>query len=229
MPASPSFISSHGGGEDRPACSGSALRLLVCAFGPFPGVPLNPSEQVARDLVRLARPALAEADIRLVRLPTLWAALGDLDALIARVRPDGVLLFGVAARRRIVCVETLAVNAARPAPDAARRHGPHRRLAAAGPASLRTTAAAAALVTALARHGIAAAASRDAGRYLCNASYFHALAAARGRAGTAPPVLFVHLPGRTGRPRGVGRVQLARGLSALLVDLAAQARRRRRG
>lgn len=221
----PSSPPPRDGAQDRRDRAGRPLRLLVCAFGPFPGVAVNPSEQVGRDLLRLARPALRDADIRLVRLPTRWDALGGLDALLEETRPDGVLLFGVAARRRRVNVETLAVNAARPAPDAARRHPAHRRLDATGPATLRTTAATAGMVTALARGGIPASPSRDAGRYLCNASYFHALAAAGRRVGAAPPVLFVHLPGRTGRPRGIGRDRLARGLSALLVELAAQARR----
>lgn len=211
-----------------PPASGRPLRLLVCAFGPFPGVPVNPSATVARDLVRLSRPALADAELHLVILPTRWDALGHLDALLAKLRPDGVLLFGVAARRRRVCVEMLAVNAARPVPDAAHRHPACRRLDAAGPSVLRSTAGATARVAALTRLGIAAAASRDAGRYLCNASYFHALAATSGPAGSAPPVLFVHLPGRSGRPAGVSRQALARGVSELLVALAAEARRAHR-
>lgn len=233
MPASPPLIPpptpplSRDGAADQPKRAGRPLRLLVCAFGPFPGVAVNPSEQVARDVLRLARPALAAVEITFVRLPTRWDALGGLDALLQETRPDGVLLFGVAARRRRVNVETLAQNAARPAPDAVRRHPAHSRLDAAGPATLRTTAATAGMVTGLARRGIPVAPSRDAGRYLCNASYFHALAAARARTGATPPVLFVHLPGRNGRPRGIGRDRLARGLSALLVELTAQARRRR--
>lgn len=217
------------GPQDRPDRAGTALRLLVCAFGPFPGVPVNPSEQVARDLLRLARPALAAVEITFAPLPTRWDALGGLDTLLEETRPDGVLLFGVAGRRRRVNVETLAVNAARAAPDAARRHPPQRRLDASGPAVLRSTAEPAARVAALARRGIPVAASRDAGRYLCNASYFHALAAVPGRPGAVPPVLFVHLPGRTGRPRGISRERLVRGLSELLVALAALARRRRSG
>ncbi|MFS8037091.1 peptidase C15 [Xanthobacter sp. AM11] len=202
-------------------------RLLVCAFGPFPGVPVNPSRQAALDLLRRRRPALAGADIRLEILPTRWDALERLDAVLERLKPDAVLLLGVAARRREVCVETVAVNAARAFPDAARRHAPARLLARGGPHRRATTAAAGQLVQALRNAGIACRPSRDAGRYLCNASYFHALAWA-ARQAWAPPVVFVHLPRRSGRPRGVGRVGMALGLSALLARLAARARAPRR-
>lgn len=199
-------------------------RLLVCAFGPFPGVPANPSERAVRDMLRVRRPALAEADIHLEILPTRWDALARLDALLARHAPDAVLLVGVASRRHRVSVETRAVNATRDFPDAARRHPSGRRLAA-GDGELRSTATIPPLLHALRAAGVPAAASREAGRYLCNASFFHALGEAGRRVGRVPPVVFVHLPGRTGRPSRASRAALARGLSGLLVALASQARR----
>lgn len=202
------------------------LRLLVTAFGPFPGVPLNPSEAAARRMLGLRRPALAGVEITFRVLPTRWDALEGLADLVARGGYDGVLMLGVAARRRQVTLERRAVNGARSAPDAAGRHPAGRRLAPAGPEALFTTVPTAALAAALRRGAVPAAASRDAGRYLCNAGYFRAIAAARaGAAGRrAPPVLFVHLPGRSGRPRGVSRAAFARALSGLLVAFAALAR-----
>ncbi|MFG1373862.1 peptidase C15 [Xanthobacter oligotrophicus] len=201
----------------------------MTAFGPFPGVPVNPSQRTAMDLLRLKRPVLSSVDITLEILPTRWDVLPRLDALMAKQPFDAVLMLGVAARRRRVCLETRAVNAARAFPDAAGRHPPGRRLSPQELDAVSSTAPALAWVTALRRAGIPAGASRDAGRYLCNAAYFHALAAAHGRVrgtGTAPPVLFIHLPGRSGVPRGASRTGLARALSGLLVALAAEARRR---
>lgn len=199
------------------------LRILICAFGPFPGVPVNPSQQLAHDLLRLRRPALSDSEMALEILPTRWDALARLDARLDTFDPDAVLLLGVAARRRSVSIEMLAANATRAAPDAARRHPPARRLVAKGPYRLRSPVAAAAQAIALRRAGIAAAASRDAGRYLCNASYFHALAWA-GRQDGVRPVLFVHLPRREGRPAGISRMRMGRGLSHVLLALAAGAR-----
>lgn len=208
------------------------LRILVTAFGPFPGVPVNPSQRAAMDLLRLRRPALAGVEIVLKILPTRWDELPRLDALLGEQAFDAVLLLGVASRRRRVCLETRAVNAVRDFPDAAGRHPPGRRLIANAAEAFSTTAPALAGVVALRRAGIAASASRDAGRYLCNAAYVHALVAAHGRGpakGAEPPVLFVHLPGRSGVPRGTSRPVLAQALSNLLVALVAAARRRANG
>lgn len=219
-----------GTGRDGAGMARRPLRILVCAFGPFPGVPVNPSQRAAGDMLRLRRPALAGVALHLDILPTRWDALAHLDARLTDLAPDVVLLLGVAARRRRVSIEALAVNAARPFPDAARRHPPHRRLAPAGPDRLVGRVAATPRAIALRRAGVAAAASRDAGRYLCNASYFHALDWAAHRSGHAvpPPVLFVHLPRRSGRPAGVSRMAMARALSDLLVAIAAEARRAQR-
>lgn len=200
-------------------------RLLVCAFGPFPGVPVNPAQRAVADLLRLRRPALDGLDIHVELLATRWDALAGLGELLDRLAPDGVLLFGVAARRRIVCVEALAFNAARDAPDAARRHPPGRRLIKEGAGRSAATVSAGPLAAALRGTGVPAVASRDAGRYLCNASLFHAVAWARGQPGPPPPVVFIHLPGQSGRPAEVPREVMTRGLSALATAFAAHVRR----
>lgn len=198
--------------------------LLVTAFGPFPGVPVNPSAALARQVARARRPALGAFSVKVAALPTRWDSLDALGALVADLRPAAILMLGVASRRRHVCIEAQAANAARPAPDAARRGPPGRRLAPHDAASARRSSAALPpLAAALRRHGIAARISRDAGRYLCNAAYFRALALAGGA-----PVVFVHLPGRAGRPRGVGAARMGRAVSDLLVALAAEARRHAR-
>lgn len=201
------------------------LRILVCAFGPFPGVAMNPSQQLAADLLHLRRPALSGMKIALEILPTRWDTLARLTEYLEAFDPDAVLLLGVAARRSRVSIEMQAVNATRAAPDAARRHPPARHLAADGPPLLRSRLLVEPLANALRRAGIPAAPSRDAGRYLCNASYFHALAWAARQSGRPRPVLFVHLPRQEGRPAGVSRARMGRGLSQTVLALAAQARR----
>lgn len=205
------------------ARTGAARRVLLCGFGPFPGVPANPSATAARRLARLRRPALDGLDLHVEILPTVWNAPARVAHLVETLKPDAVLLLGVAARRRAFCVETRAVNAASPHPDAARGHAPTRRLQADAPAARTTTADARRALAALKAAGLPARLSRDAGRYLCNAVYFAALdtLATRTPRGEAPaPAVFVHLPG--GRPlrAALGSGRLERGLGDLLAGLA---------
>ena len=173
-------------------------KLLVTGFGPFPRVPRNPSEVVARRVAgspRLRR-VLGERP-RLLIMRTAYAAIGaELDAALAE-QPRAVLMFGVATRAKRIRVETRAVNrASRLFPDASGTVSKRLTLEGDGPAARRSAAAAARLALVLARSG--ARISRDAGRYLCNASYFRVL-----REGC--PAVFIHIPQVTGPIRGTRR------------------------
>lgn len=196
----------------------SGKHLLVTGFGPFPGVPINPSAVVARRLAALARRhGLAGGDVRLLILPTAYGAiLTHLVPALAEA-PGAVLMLGVARRATRVRVEVRARNrASRLFPDVSGHVARRLTLSADGPAERRATPAAPALAT-LRRNGIPAIASNDAGRYLCNAAYFRGLA-------EAAPVLFIHIPplpwaGRPG-PYRRGRSPV----EALAAALAAVAR-----
>ncbi|MCJ2028140.1 peptidase C15 [Methylobacterium sp. J-043] len=177
-------------------------RLLITGFGPFPTVPDNPSARLARRLAASPhlRRILGHAPHCLV-LDTRYDALDTgLAPALAR-GPRAVLMIGVAARRSRVCVETRAVNrVSRLFPDASGAVGGSLAFDSDGPAQ-RRSAAAAQVRVALRRAGLDAAASREAGRYLCNASYYRVLATGR-------PALFLHIPmpRRTRRPKpGGGR------------------------
>ena len=191
--------------------------LLVTGFGPFPGVPVNPSAVVARRLGELARRhGLAGGDVRVLILPTAYGAIPTLLEAALAEAPGAVLMLGVARRATRVRVETRARNrASRLFPDASGTVARCLTLAAGGPAERRTGAAGPALAT-LRRSGIAAIPSQDAGRYLCNAAYYRGLA-------EGIPVLFVHIPPlpRAGRPgplrRGKAPVEA---LAAALVAVA---------
>ncbi|MER2268709.1 pyroglutamyl-peptidase I family protein [Methylobacterium oxalidis] len=162
--------------------------LLVTGFGPFPGMPRNPSATLARRLGTL--PALRLGPGGPPRVLVLRTAYGAIPAALEPALADGpgaVLMFGVSARARRLRVEIRARNrASRLFPDEAGARAGRLALDPAGPAERRSPAAAAALAV-LRRHGVPAAASRDAGRYLCNASYYRALA-------EPCPVLFIHIP-----------------------------------
>src|ERR1051325_6268765 len=86
--------------------------ILVTGFGPFPGAPFNPTQALVARLARLRRPALAAVPIVPHVFATSYAAVArDLPQLIARHRPDALLMFGLAARTRFLRIETRARNA----------------------------------------------------------------------------------------------------------------------
>ena len=173
------------------------MRVLITGFGPFPGVPRNPSARLAASLAsdpRLKRFGLAS---KVLVLPTTYSAISDtLLPALAPSGPEFVLMLGVAARRRALCIETRAQNrASRLMPDASGHTGLCLMLDPDAPSMRHLPLSAIPLLTSL--RGVPARLSRDAGRYLCNAAWFAALGQT-----DAPPALFIHvpLPERRGRP-----------------------------
>lgn len=188
--------------------------VLITGFGPFPGMPRNPTAALALNLAALRLPALDGLRREALILPTEWRAIDLLRARLAAAPPDAVLMLGVAGRRRLFNVEVRAVNAARGL-DAA-RHRPHAVITPGGPGERHSTVSAPRLVHALRSSGLAACPSRDAGRYLCNGAYYAALEALEGR---AVPLVFVHVPGRgpeSRRPAARTAIALAALLRALM-------------
>lgn len=217
-------------------------RLLVTGFGPFPGMAENPSAAIARRVAASPRWRRLGIAAEALVLPTAYAALDSVLAPALAAGFDAVLMIGVAGRARKVRVERRAANRASILlPDA----GGRRRAALAlvpGEGDRRSTVAAGRVLHRLRRRAVACVASQDAGRYLCNASYFAALA-------EPVPVVFLHIPKppprrpprrppRTppGRPprtpprrsRASWPERLAAGFAEVAVDLLAEARRRKR-
>jgi pyroglutamyl-peptidase len=203
------------------------MRVLLLGFGPFPGVPSNPSAALAQKLARRRRPLLADLERRAHVLATTYAAVDrDLPKLLAD-KPDIVLVFGLAARRRHVCIETRARNALSMLfPDAGGYRPRQSRIERGGPDAHVGRAPFHRLLGALRAGHVPARLSRDAGRYLCNYAYWRALAhAVNGR----PLVQFVHIPAvahnprphRRGRRRAPSLAQLVRAAERLLIALAA--------
>jgi pyroglutamyl-peptidase len=168
------------------------MRVLLIGFGPFPGAPLNPSALLVKSLARRRRPAFAEI-VRTSHVFTTTYAAVDRD--LAKLRDPGadiVLTFGLAGRRRHLCIETRARNAVSLLfPDASGYRPQHGVIAAGEPAALRGAAPFARLLGAVRSSAVPTRLSRDAGRYLCNYAYWRALEQARdGR----PLVQFIHIP-----------------------------------
>ncbi len=200
------------------------VRILVTAFGSFPGAPVNPTMALARLLMRRHGRRLARLglDVHTAVLPVVYegaeARTGD---LIAHIKPQVVLHLGLAARRKRLSFETRARNRLNILhPDAARRTSGRMAIeknAAFARASLAPTAR---CVAAIARSGAACAPSIDAGDYLCNQTLYASLRT------DAPMVAFLHTPRprRTGRS-GVTLSQMADGACAAIIEMAKDARR----
>jgi pyroglutamyl-peptidase len=170
-------------------------RLLITGFGPFPGVPRNPSANLARDIAADPRWRRLDIAVEAIVLETRYAAIEThFVPMIREFRPDAILMLGVAARRRHVSVETRAMNrVSRLMPDAEGRIAPHLKFRPGAPRLLRSKAPLVQIMRAMRRQGVDARLSNDAGRYLCNAAYFSAPMEATGGS-RAIPVVFIHIP-----------------------------------
>jgi len=205
--------------------------ILITGFGPFPGAPVNPTTPLVLRLARLRRPGLA--DVRLVGhvFTTSYAAVDrELPRLIARHRPDALLMFGVATRETRIRIETRARNALALLPDATNASLRRNAILPGGPAAQRIPAPVVALLAAARNAQVPAYLSRDAGRYLCNYICWRGAEAVAARQGPRLAA-FIHVPPvpRVARPKGRRRrlaaADLARAGEAILMAFAAAARR----
>jgi pyroglutamyl-peptidase len=171
------------------------MRLLVTGFGPFPGMPRNPSAALARQVAASPRWRVLGVQVECRILTTAYTALAtELDPALAEA-PDAVLLIGVAGRSKRIRVERRATNRRSTLyPDVT---GETAAALASGRTAERSSRIAPVKpLRALRAQKLPSRISRDAGRYLCNASYYRALALPR-------PVLFIHIP----KPPPSGRIR----------------------
>ena len=148
------------------------MKILLTAFDPFGGEPINPAwEAVCR--VR------APEGVELTRLqvPTVFGASGDLVcAAMARERPDVVLCVGQAAGRAALTPERTAVNLMDAAiPDNAGFLPEEQPVVPGGPTAFFSTLPVKALAAAIGAAGVPAAVSDTAGTYVCNQLLYRVL------------------------------------------------------
>jgi pyroglutamyl-peptidase len=170
------------------------IRVAVAGFGPFPGVPKNPSGEIVRALAKMQRFRAAGIGLDTAIFETAYgAAESALEKLIAR-KPDAIVLFGVAGGARHVRVETIARNRASVLhPDHARFTPRTRKLSAEGNPLLKVRGPAMHMRAAIRASGTKAELSINAGSYLCNAVFYRALAATVALQ-PAPLTFFIHVP-----------------------------------
>ena len=213
-----------------------SLRILITGFGPFPGAPFNPTMPLVGRLTQLRRPALDEVELTGHIFHVTYQTVDrELPELIERLRPQALLMFGLADRTAYLRVETRARNAVTTLlPDAdgdVARQGSIVDGAEALPFGPHT----ANLLRAASATGIDARLSRDAGSYLCNYLGWRAIEASLRPDG--PLAAFIHVPlvARDGTSRrgasGITLNQLINAGEAMLIEivkLTRQAMRRAR-
>ncbi|MEP7032091.1 MAG: pyroglutamyl-peptidase I [Pseudolabrys sp.] len=168
-----------------------ARTILITGFGPFPGSPYNPTGPLVRQLARGKR-----LGVKIVPhiFETSYAAVDrDLRKLIAKHKPDALLMFGLASRARIIRVETRARNVLARLPDAAGKTPRRTTIVTGKPAAMIMPVPAHLMLAAIRKTGVRARLSRDAGRYLCNYLCWRAAEAAAKKGGPRIAA-FVHVP-----------------------------------
>jgi pyroglutamyl-peptidase len=180
--------------------------ILLTGFGDFPGARINPTTAL---VARLAR-SFRRRGVRCIAhvFATRYAAVDrELPALIAAHRPDAIVMFGLAGRRRRVSIEICARNRVSTSfPDAGGAVPLRAAIATGAPSIARGRAPFARLLAAARQSRVNTALSRDAGTYLCNYVYWRALEAA-GKPGGPRLAVFIHVPrvAQKFRPRARGR------------------------
>lgn len=203
----------------------SRLRIAVAGFGPFPGVPKNPSGEIVRAVATMRRFPAAGITLDTAILTTAYhEAEQQLETLLAK-KPDATVLFGVAGRAKFIRVETIARNRASTLhPDHARFTPTFRKLIPSGAEQLKVRGPAIRMRAAIRASGARAELSPDAGSYLCNAIFYRALAATATR-NPSPLTFFLHVPPL--RARGVSPAKLIRAGEAAVWAAAHEAAKAR--
>jgi pyroglutamyl-peptidase len=170
------------------------LRILITGFGPFPGAPFNPTMALVKRLTRLRRPAFADVELTGHIFHVTYTTVDrELPELIARHRPQALLMFGLADRTAHLRIETRARNAVTTLFPDADRNRARKGSIMDGADALTFGPHTAKLLRAADGTGIDARASRDAGSYLCNYLSWRAIeATCRGKGPRL--AAFVHVP-----------------------------------
>ncbi|MDE2602784.1 MAG: pyroglutamyl-peptidase I [Bradyrhizobium sp.] len=188
------------------------LRILVTGFEPFPGAPYNPTQPLVARLIKLRRPALADVELSGHIFPVTYSAVDrQLPELLAKHRPEALLMFGLAARTSWLRIETRARNAVTMLwPDADHTRVRNGSIAGGADAVMFGPHTERLLRAALAA-GIDARTSNNAGSYLCNYLSWRAIEATKRHDGPRLAA-FIHVPPlpRDGvsRQKGTARLTL---------------------
>lgn len=163
--------------------------ILVTGFTPFPGAPVNPTEQLMKRLPKRLGEHQHGVSYRFHVLPTTWEARQTVtDQLRRTTSPDAIVHFGVDGVRKSINVESRAVNEAiRVRLDSSGRSPDNPQLDPKSGRNRAATLPVRPLAIAARTRGAAAHVSTSAGTYLCNATLWDSI-------GSGIPSIFIHVP-----------------------------------
>lgn len=206
------------------------MRILITGFGSFPGARKNPTALLIPALdTQRARLARLGITLDLSTLPVNYVKVAHkLEELDETLRPDAILHFGLATRRKYLSIETRALNRLSLLRfDASGARAGRRAVIPGTPHSLRSIFPARQIEAALRRAGLRARLSVNAGSYVCNETLYLSLARSHARS-----IGFIHVPQleRSDRPvraKKSGRPDLHGLTRAALIAILATARKLR--
>jgi len=184
-------------------------KVLITGFEPFGGGKTNPTEFLARTLDGAS---VRERRLIGVTLPVVFGqAREQLESAIEQHAPELVLCLGLAANRKAISLERVALNIDDASlPDNAGQQPIDRPIEAFGPAAYWSTLPIKAMKTQLEAAGYQAEISQSAGTYVCNHLFYGLMHSLRSRTGIRGG--FVHIPQAEGAfalPRMEAAIRLA--------------------
>ncbi len=170
------------------------MRVLITGFPPFPGRPINPTQQLV-DAINHGVLSMEAVELFAELVPVEYRTVEkDFDQLIAELAPNLVLSFGVGRHQNSLRLETLGVNLDHASiPDNAGELRENHVIVPGAPPELPNLADLGSLAQAIHLQGVPVELSENAGRYVCN----HLLYYATIRQSQVTPrydFLFTHVP-----------------------------------
>lgn len=166
--------------------------LLLTYFGPFEGVPVNPSQAVALGVRKALAVSAPSLSVETHELPVEFAASSRvLSDLLERIKPQLAISLGVATGRDKVSLERVAINldSAR-IPDNAGAQLIDQPIRSDGPDAYFSTLPTRVIFEQLAAQQLPAELSYTAGTFVCNHVFYELMHATKG----AIPAGFIHIP-----------------------------------
>lgn len=151
------------------------MRLLLTGFTPFGRLAINPSEVVVKEIARRAK-SWGFDQIVVEILRTEFAEAEDrICELIQQLRPDAVVLLGVAVGESAIMLERVALNLSdTTVPDNAGTVVSGQPVVPGGPIGYWTTLPIDRMKDAIEKHEIPVLISNHAGTYVCNHIFYRA-------------------------------------------------------
>ncbi len=166
--------------------------LLLTYFGPFEGVPVNPTRALAQQTAQALAESAPHIQVETRELPVEYAGSSrELARLIQDIKPDYAISLGVAAGRDKVSLERVAINLdSASIADNAGDLAQDRPISEQGPAAYFASLPTRPICEKLTAQGLPVELSYTAGSYVCNHVFYELMRLT----GSQIPAGFIHVP-----------------------------------